>query len=90
MREVFMCDYCNYISTKDAIVQHEKICERNPDVIAAKTRKHWIMTHCKYHDTAFDDGYYEFDSCHKNGHGYGRFADSCVPCEDCAKFCKRK
>lgn len=83
-----MCSYCNYIDTKDIIEKHEKSCKRNPDVIAAENRKQWIMRHCKYHKTAFDDGYYEFDSCNKNGNGYGRFADDCNPCEDCAKFCE--
>lgn len=87
MREVRMCNWCDYIHTPDVVAKHEKICKANPVNIAAEARKYWLMKHCKYHDTAFDDGYYEFDCCHKNGNGYGRFADDCNPCEDCAQYC---
>jgi len=87
MKRVYKCEYCDFIQTEDVIKEHEKKCSRNPVNIAAKERKAWIMSHCKYHGTAFDDGYYEFDCCHKNGNGYGRFADDCVPREDCAQYC---
>lgn len=32
MKEVFKCDYCNYIGTKEAVEEHEKVCIGNPDV----------------------------------------------------------
>ena len=32
MKEVFKCDYCNYIGTKEEIAEHEKVCLNNPDV----------------------------------------------------------
>ena len=32
MKEVFKCDYCNYIGTKEEIEEHEKVCLNNPDV----------------------------------------------------------
>ena len=87
MREVRMCNWCDFMHTPDVVAKHEEVCEANPKNISAKEREYWLMKHCKYHDTAFDDGYYEFDCCHKNGNGYGRFADDCVPREDCAQYC---
>lgn len=32
MKEVFKCDYCNYIGTKEEVMEHEKVCLNNPDV----------------------------------------------------------
>lgn len=32
MREVFKCDYCDYIGTKEEVETHEKVCLGNPDV----------------------------------------------------------
>lgn len=32
MREVFKCDYCNYIGTAEEVAEHEKVCLNNPDV----------------------------------------------------------
>lgn len=86
MKQVFMCEYCDYISTEEMVKKHEEKCSCNPINIAAKARKAWLMAHCKYHGTAFDERD-EFDCCHKNGRGYGRFADDCIPCEDCAQYC---
>ena len=86
MRKVCMCNWCDFIHTPDVVAKHEKVCVCNPQNIRTEERKRWIMKHCKYHDTALD-GYDEFDCCHKNGRGYGRFADDCNPCEDCAQYC---
>ena len=90
MREVCMCNWCNFIHTPDIIAKHERDCKANPKNITAEERKDWLMKHCKYHDTAFEDGYYKFDCCLKNGKGHGRFADDCVPCEDCAQYCSER
>lgn len=32
MKEVFKCDYCNYIGTAEDVAEHEKVCLNNPDV----------------------------------------------------------
>lgn len=32
MKEVFKCDYCNYIGTKEEVKEHERKCLSNPDV----------------------------------------------------------
>ncbi len=32
MKEVFKCDYCNYIGTAEEVAEHEKVCLNNPDV----------------------------------------------------------
>lgn len=32
MKEVFRCDYCNYIGTKEEVEEYEKVCLNNPDV----------------------------------------------------------
>ena len=32
MKEVFKCDYCNYIGTAEEVTEHEKVCLNNPEV----------------------------------------------------------
>lgn len=86
MREVRMCSWCDYIHTPETVVKHEKVCKCNPENIAAEERRRWLKTHCKHYGIGYEDGY-TFDACNKNGRGYGRFADCCNPCEDCAQYC---
>jgi len=88
MKRVYECEYCNFMGAKETVEIHEKKCSKNPVNVAAEKEKAWIMKHCKYHRTTYDDGYYEFDSCNKNGHGFGRFADDCIPCQECRQYCK--
>lgn len=32
MKQVFKCEYCNFMETKEVVEEHEKVCINNPDV----------------------------------------------------------
>lgn len=32
MKNVYMCDFCSYINTKENVKEHEKCCLKNPNV----------------------------------------------------------
>lgn len=46
MKPVFKCEYCNFIGTKEAVEEHEKVCIDNPEVKCCQN--------CRY---AYEDAY---------------------------------
>ena len=80
-----LCDLCEMV---DAVKYEE--CKNETEAIAIRRRKLYdIKGYCKYSQTAYDERI-PFDSCNKNGKGYGRHADVCIPTEDCEKYRKEE
>lgn len=79
-----ICELCEISNSKEY-----ELCKKTYDKkIEFHKRLNNIKCNCKFYDTSWDE-YDEFDCCHKNGNGYGRFADGCKPTIACEKN-KRK
>jgi len=87
-----MCQMCKRISDSmfdscgdESKIKQDELNARNE--LRQEIEK--IKQNCKYLGTSWDERD-QFDSCHKNGNGYRRHADDCVPSLDCEKYCKEK
>ena len=39
MKQVFKCDYCNFMGIQDVVAEHEKTCTSNPKCICCSNCK---------------------------------------------------
>lgn len=77
-----ICELCNLIKPDLVAKCSQKYNQEQKKYKQLMKQLREIEMNCPYREISYDE-YIPFNSCNKNGNGYGRHADECKPKLEC-------